>query len=200
MIELLLSKINEETIVEEKEGLSDLTIEDVTLSPEFSSKQYSYTTKYIGEKTSLKIEATPADENYIIEITGNEELEEGENIVTILVSESDGSNVATYQIIINKSLVDYEEIAKQEAQKEQRRKIIIGAIIAIIVLIIIISIVIKKKRNDDYFDDEDDEEEDYDYEDEMPRALRNNNKNYNYEEENFEEMSKEEIRKKYLFK
>ena len=78
-------------------GLSELKIEGLTLEPEFSTNTYEYTTKYIGEDTKLNISAVATDSKFVVEVTGNEELKEGENIITILVSDSDGENVATYQ-------------------------------------------------------------------------------------------------------
>ena len=70
----------------------------------------------------------------VVDVTGNEELKEGENIITILVSDKDGNNVATYQVTVNKSLVDEEAIAREEAKKQEefRKKVIIGAVAAVI--------------------------------------------------------------------
>lgn len=140
----------EETNTEEiqAEGLSELKIGDLKLSPNFETNVYEYTVKYIGEDTKLDINAIATNPEYIVEITGNEDLKEGENIVTILVSDADGNNVATYQVNVNKSLVD-EEAIKQE-KEERQRNIIIGSIVAVIVLAIIIFLIIRHKRNKDW--------------------------------------------------
>ena len=141
----------EATTVEENsgEGLSKLVIQQIReMTPEFQTNVYEYTVKYIGENTSLPIEVEPTDESYIVEITGNEELKEGENIITILVSTSAGENVATYQITVNKSLVDEEALAREQAEKEQRQKTMIGTIVAVVVILaIIIFIIIKRRKN-----------------------------------------------------
>ena len=131
------------------EGLSKLVIQQIReMTPEFQTNVYEYTVKYIGENTSLPIEVEPTDESYIVEITGNEELKEGENIITILVSTSAGENVATYQITVNKSLVDEEALAREQAEKEQRQKTMIGTIVAVVVILaIIIFIIIKRRKN-----------------------------------------------------
>lgn len=151
-------------IVQEKysgDGLSELTIEDLQLSPKFDTVIYEYSVKYIGEKTSLDIKATPTDPYYIVEITGNEDLKEGENIINILVYDPDYNNVATYQITVTKSLVDEEKIAREQAEN-QKRILIIGGIIAVLILVITIALIIRHRRNsywdDDYEEDEDDEE------------------------------------------
>lgn len=171
---------------EDEEGLKSLSIEGATLSPEFQPTTYEYTVKYIGEGTELAITTEPAQSDYVVEIIGNNDLQEGENIITILVSDNNGENVATYQLIVNKSLVDVEAIERQKAEeRENMKKLIIGIIIGIVIIGIIIYIVIKCKKNknnpkiskinDKNKNDNDDEEE-------VPKALRNK-KNNEFEEQ-----------------
>ena len=147
------AETSEEEITEVKNGLSNITIGDLELSPSFKTDVYEYTVKYIGEDTSLDIQTVATDPSYTVEILGNEELQEGENTITILVSDSEGNNVATYQITVNKSLVDEEALAKEkeERQKQEQMRMlaIAGGIVALIVIIIII-IVIKRRRNRAY--------------------------------------------------
>ena len=134
-------------------GLSNITIGDLELSPAFKKDVYEYTVKYIGENTSLDIQAVPTDPNYTVEILGNEELKEGENVITILVADGEGNNVATYQLTVNKSLVDEEALAKEEEerqQQEQRKMFMIAGGIIALILIIVIIIVIKRRRNRAY--------------------------------------------------
>ena len=142
----------------ESRGLSELKIEGLTLEPEFDTNTYEYTTKYIGEDTKLNITAVATDSKLVVEVTGNEDLKEGENIITILVSDSDGGNVATYQVIVNKSLVDEEAIQKEQAEK--RKKIIVASVVGIIIIILIIAFIIRYRRNR-YYEDEEDWEEDH---------------------------------------
>lgn len=161
-------------------GLSELKIEGLTLEPEFSTNTYEYTTKYIGEDTKLNISAVATDSKFVVEVTGNEELKEGENIITILVSDSDGENVATYQVIVNKSLVDEEAVQKEQAEK--RKKIIIASVVGIIIIILIIAFIIRYRRNR-YYEDEEDWEEDHN--DLFPED--NINEGYDEEKTNYEE-------------
>ncbi len=208
--ETVENNTNTSNVENNTEGLKSLSIKDATLSPEFQTNTYEYNAKYIGELSSLEFDAKPTNDSYIVEITGNKDLQEGENVITILVSQSNGDNVATYQIIVNKSLVDVEAIARQQAEEENKRKtIIIGAVVAIIALILIIYIIIVKKKDRDY-EEEDDDEEEYNEEedndeDELPKALKSKQKiekkpNEIKEdiEENYDNMAKEEIKQKFL--
>ena len=134
-------------------GLSNITIDNLALSPSFKTDIYEYTVKYIGEDTSLDIQTVETDPSYTVEILGNEELKEGENTITILVADSEGNNVATYQLTVNKSLVDEEALAKEEQerqQQEQRKMIMIAGGIVVLILLIIIIIIIKRRRNRAY--------------------------------------------------
>ncbi len=144
----------ENTEIIEGEGLASLNIQNIELSPKFETNVYEYTAKYIGEGTTLQIEANPTNEEYQVEIVGNEDLKEGENLITILVSDSDGNNVATYQITVNKSLVDEEALARAQAEQEQRQRMIIGVVIAVVVVIAIIIFVIIRRRRSRAFAEE----------------------------------------------
>ena len=184
-------------------GLSNITIGDLELNPSFATDVYEYTVKYIGEDTSLDIQTVTTDPSYTVEILGNEELKVGENTITILVSDSEGNNVATYQVTINKSLIDEEALAREEEQRQREEQtrmfMIAGGIIAIIIIIVVI-IIIKRRRNrayaeefsgvpfagineeDDYYDDynNDNQFDDYDYDkdeyaDEQSEFLEENN-------------------------
>ena len=133
------------------DGLESLTVGDLELSPAFSTNVYEYTAKYIGEGTEINVDATATNPDYTVEVTGNDNLQEGENLITVLVTDSDGENVATYQVTVNKSLVDEEAIAREQEearrQEEQRKMIIIGVAVGVIVLIIIIALIIRHRRN-----------------------------------------------------
>ncbi len=170
-----------ETEEELKVGLEKLTIDGITLSPSFKKDVYEYTAKLIGDKTKLDISTTAIDEGQIIEVIGNEDLKEGENIITITVQSEDEKETATYQITVNKSLVDEEAIAREKAEAErqekekQRRIIIIGVIVVAIVIVGIILLVryIKYRRADAEYFDEDDEDEEYYEEMQKPKSLNN---------------------------
>lgn len=179
---------------EVKNGLSNITIADLELNPSFQTDVYEYTVDYVGEGTSLDLQAVATDPDYTVEVLGNEDLKEGENIITILVTDSEGNNVATYQVTVNKSLVDEEALAKEqeEQQKEQQRKMIMiaGGIIALILIIVII-IVIKRRRNRAYVEEfsgvpfsgmNDDNDNYFDYNNNLQNNDYYNNDEYNKED------------------
>ena len=184
---------NTEEPAEVKNGLSSIKIANLELNPSFSTDVYEYTVKYIGEDTSLDIQAVATDPSYTVEILGNEELKEGDNTITILVTDAEGNNVATYQVTVNKSLVDEEALAKEEEEKqkeEQRKILLIAGGVAIIILIIVIVIIIKRRRNRAYaeefsgvpfagMNEEEDYYNDYDYTNEDYDDYYDNDNNFN---------------------
>lgn len=187
----------EEINIEDGNGLLELKIGDLQLSPEFATDVYEYTVKYIGEETKLNIETKATNQDYVVEVTGNSDLQEGENIIIILVSDSKGENVATYQITLNKSLVDYEAIAREE---ENRKKMIISAVVVVIVIVIIAIIIIKRKKNrkienEFWVSNFDNNVED------IPMALKESPKaSYEFDEnnDNVEDVPREILREEYL--
>ena len=177
-------------------GLSSLEIDGIELSPKFSTEVYEYTAKLVGDKERVEVNANATEENAKIEITGNEGLKEGENVITILVTNEAGDKTSAYQIKLTKTLVDEEALAKQqelEKQKQNRKIIIICSAVAV-VLIIIIILIWRHRRNkrlaEEYsipyqgFNDD----EDYDYDD----------GDYDYDDENYnQENTYEKISDKF---
>lgn len=130
-------------------GLTELKIDGIELDPSFSTEIYEYSAKLIGDKDKLDITATASEENAKVEITGNEGLVEGENIITILVTNEAGDKTAAYQIKLTKSLVDEEAIAKQKEleQQEKNKKIIMISIVVAVILIVAIILIIRHRSN-----------------------------------------------------
>ena len=187
------------------DGLVSLNIENLELSPSFDTVIYEYTAKYIGEKTSLDIKTTTTDPYYTVEITGNEELKEGENIINVLVSDPDGKNIATYQITVNKSLVDQEAIAREQEEarkKEQQKRMIIGGTIGLIILIIIIVLIIRHKRDKAWAEEYSVPYSGLNNDEDLPKLLRDEDYNFDTESINDfgenEELTKEQAREKFL--
>lgn len=194
-------------------GLANLEIEGVKLSPTFSTDVFEYIAKYTGDESQLNIKTTPTEEGTNVEITGNENLVDGENVITILVTDSSGDKTVAYQLTVQKQKIDEEAIAKQEElekQQQMRNYIIIGGV-AFLILVIVIILIIRHRRNvrlteeytvpysgldnDDYYDN-DNYENNYDEEDyeKVTKKFLNSNKN----QEPIENSDKEKIKDSYL--
>lgn len=137
---------------EEKEllKLEELLIEGLPLEPEFDSNIYEYTlTLDKSDVSELNITATPDREDAEIEIVGNTDLKAGENVITVLVSSSDGEEITTYQITVN--IPEVSEIVPNTNDNIYKY---IGIGIALLILIILIIVIIKRNSNkdDDDFD------------------------------------------------
>lgn len=143
-------------------GLSALKIEDINLEPNFKKDIYEYRVNLTEDKSLLNINTEPLSQNQKVEIIGNEDLKEGENLITILVSDENGENTATYQIIVDKKLENKEEIDNKGTEKKKR--IIIIASLSVIIIIVAVILIIRYVRykrdieefSETYFDQEED--------------------------------------------
>lgn len=77
--------------------LGSLKIVEGMITPEFENKIREYTVNVPNEITTLNIEAVAEDSKASVRITGNEELQVGENEISIVVTAEDGSKT-TYTI------------------------------------------------------------------------------------------------------
>ena len=83
--------------------LASLQIAEGVITPEFNSNVREYAVMVPNEITKLSIVATPEHSKATVKITGNEELQVGENNVEIVVTAEDGST-DTYKIIVTRAL------------------------------------------------------------------------------------------------
>lgn len=157
-------EVNEEPVTEPKEdnneeveafGLSELKIEGLQLNPEFQTDIYEYKIDLKEDLDKLDIIALATHIDTNIEISGNENLIEGENIITIVVKQEDeedntsGNKIATYQIIVNKDLTKEETETNNNGNLDKKIILIVaGVAIALIVIITIILKISKNKSND----------------------------------------------------
>ena len=152
-------------------GLSSLKIKDVELK-DFKTDKFEYSVDFKGLE-KLEIEAVANQEGATVEILGNEELKDGENIITIIVTSANGEETVTYQIKANKLTV----IEQQENKQFDMKTILISALIALIILVIIIILITKYvKRNDNGID--------YMYEDNLEKDEDFKEENINADTEN----------------
>lgn len=143
--------------------LSKLEISGATLSPTFSPEVYSYSVNVPIGTTSLDITAEAEDEETTVEITGNTDLKEGENLVTIMVTKGEGEEqqVTTYQITVNVGDLLATSGENSSSSSGPNILVIICGIAAAIIVIAIITLIVINRRNKMDYDDDEDEDEDY---------------------------------------
>lgn len=144
---------------EEKEqlGLKELLIEGMPLTPEFDETIYEYTLNLDKANINeLNITAISTREDATVEIIGNADLKNGENIIKILVRDSSGEEeeIVTYQVTVN--IPEIQNTSKSFLDNilgnDTYKYIAIGIIAFIILMIIIIIIVKRRKRNQEEID------------------------------------------------
>lgn len=172
------------------EGLKDIKIENYSLAPSFSKDVYSYKVDVKEAVDKLEIDTETTSEDIEVEIAGNENLKQGENIITLLVYNKKDDTTSTYQITANIGNQEAGLTTNSDEENKSGSKakewIIKGVMLAIIILIIVI--LIKRHKNNEEYDDEDeedddDDEEEYDYEDdsEDERELDEYGRNMNFD-------------------
>lgn len=145
---------------QERNSASDLIkleVSGFSLTPAFSPDVYSYTLNMNTELTSLDVIAEGASHEVSVDIVGNTDLKDGENIITVLVYNEETKKNSTYQIIVNKTSVDLDTLnttIDDAVNKANRIKsILIGALIFVVICIIIFAIVkFKYKSNNAKYD------------------------------------------------
>ena len=156
--------------------LSNLEIEGVNLEPSFESSTYKYEISIKGEQSNLDIKASTNNTSDKVEIIGNENLQNGQNIITILVTNSKSDEVATYQIYVNKNVIDSNTVDNEFGKTVKELKIklwVFRALVVIVVLGIIMFLIIKHKKNKKEYDEEDDNTDNKYDKDILPKSLRN---------------------------
>ena len=192
-------------VEEEGDGLDSLRIGDLDLSPKFSTNVYEYTAKYVGQETSLSVQAVATDASYKVEVTGNQDLKEGDNLITIVVSDANGENVATYQVTLNKSTAQEPVVTENTNQNDNRQMYIIAGVIGVAIIVLIIYLIVRHKRRqawaeeytvpytgsngDDFIDDDNYDNYNNQYENEDNGIVKT---------KEMREQEKERIRKQFL--
>lgn len=155
---------------------------ELPLDKTFNAETFEYSLNVESIVKSIKIDTTlpEGSEGIKVSVSGNEDLQDGENVITItLVNEHDDTEnpkKTIYTIKVNKAAaVTAETAIMQPAEKTPEKKvnfkliigIILGIILLLIIILIILLIVSKKQSKDNEPDDygfisEDDENYDHD--------------------------------------
>lgn len=147
----------EGTEVDTKLKLTQLSIERVNFEDTFKPDTYSYELDLTSYVKNLDIIAVPSQVDATVDISGNEEFKEGQNVIVILLTSADGSETATYQIKVN---VPAEVIEKAEEEENISFYILIGIAVAVVLIAIIVVIRRHRASRDDDYEDDFSEEED----------------------------------------
>lgn len=102
-------------------NLEILAIENVLLNPAFENNVTQYETQISNEITKLNIFAVPENEKGNVVIEGNENLQNGNNKITITVTAPNGITQRKYQINAYKRNSNEEQVYKQEQNKLQEK-------------------------------------------------------------------------------
>lgn len=160
---------------------------ELPLDKTFNAETFEYSLNVESIVKSIKIDTTlpEGSEGIKVSVSGNEDLQDGENVITITLfnehDDTENPKKTIYTIKVNKAAaVTAETAIMQPAEKTPEKKvnfkliigIILGIILLLIMILIILLIVSKKQSKDNEPDDygfisEDDEngEDNEDYED-----------------------------------
>lgn len=148
---IIVTKQKENTL-----KLQSLEIKGATFSPAFDSSKYYYTAemKINDDSKDITVEAVANNANAKVEVIGNKGIQAGENLVSVIVSNS--SETTVYEILINATVektiisnVENNDKIQQikngvsEFFKDENK--IIALLVAVAVILIIIIICIIKK-------------------------------------------------------
>lgn len=114
---LLTANKPEEKEEEKKEkstnkALKDLVIENYKLTPEFDADVTKYSVEVTKDVDKLEISGITQDENAKVEITGNDNLKVGNNIVKVTVTAEDGTT-RIYTITVTKTNKEADEASSK---------------------------------------------------------------------------------------
>ena len=148
---IIVTKQKENTL-----KLQSLEIKGATFSPAFDSSKYYYTAemKINDNSKDITVEAVANNANAKIEVIGNKGIKAGENLVSVIVSDSRETTV--YEILINATVektiisnVENNDKIQQvkngvlEFFKDENKVIALLVAVAVILIIIIICIIKK---------------------------------------------------------
>ncbi len=137
-------------------NLENLAIENVTLEPEFNTDIIQYNATIGSSHETLNILAVPQIEDAQVNIQGTDNIQFGENIITISVIAKDGVTTKDYVINLYKKTLEEEQqeielinLVQDEIEEEQQEsKISVGNIVFCIIIVLgtggIIFVLIRK--------------------------------------------------------
>lgn len=102
-------------------NLEILAIEDALLNPPFDINETNYKTEISSNVQDVKILAVPEDEQATVEIIGKNNLQEGDNLITIIVTGADRTTKKKYEVTAYKRNLEEEKIYEAEIKDNQKK-------------------------------------------------------------------------------
>lgn len=175
-------------------SLKTLKLDKYTLTPSFSSDVHEYKISITDTDISkLDLSAIANEENAKVEITGNENLKNGQNVITITVTSANGEDEVVYKIYANISQATTlsQKIADTTDNNKSKLPLYVGGGIIGLLIIVMIAIIVKNKRNNELYD-EDYDEENENYEDENKDDIYDfKSKSFNLDDTNSSAITEE---------
>lgn len=106
-------------------NLETLAIENILLNPPFDITVTHYNIEVSNDTTNLNILAVPENESATVQITGKDNLQEGNNLIEVTVTAQNGFSKKVYEISAYKRNLEEENEYKleQEANREKLEQI-----------------------------------------------------------------------------
>ena len=100
-------------------NLEILAIENALLNPPFDASETNYKTEVSNKTESINVFAVPENEEAKVEISGIENLKEGNNLVKILVIAPNGFTKKNYEVEVYKRNLEEEKNYEEEEAKQK---------------------------------------------------------------------------------
>lgn len=100
-------------------NLEILAIENVLLNPPFDINETNYKVEMANKAESINILVVPENEQAMVEISGKENLKEGNNLVSVIVTAPDGFTKKKYQVEVYKRNVEEEKKYLEELNSKK---------------------------------------------------------------------------------
>ena len=119
----------------------DGSTQEIFLNKQISNDVFEYSCDVYSDVDKIQIETTSEKSDANITITGNENLKEGKNTITIALKDNSGKETI-YKIQVNKQ---YSK--KSETKTEKNNSNIVPIIMAVLLIVIILIVFSKAKKN-----------------------------------------------------
>ena len=120
---------------------TDGSTQEIFLNKEISDDVFEYSCDVYSDVNKIQIETTSEKSDANITITGNENLKEGQNTITIALKDNSGKETI-YKIQVNKQ---YSKISETKTEKNNSN--IVPIIMAVLLIVIILIVFSKAKKN-----------------------------------------------------